>query len=76
MRCSGARIAQSSQPHATVSPAAVDLVVLSDYLVAEHACCATCTAGASPTLRFECETAPVWWVRWSFPGVTSWLVNH
>jgi hypothetical protein len=35
LRCSGARIAQSSQPHAAVSPAAVDLVVLSDYLVAD-----------------------------------------
>src|SRR3984957_5799668 len=33
--CSGARIAHSSQPHAAVSPAAVDLVVLSDYLVAD-----------------------------------------
>ena len=35
LRCSGARIAHSSQPHATVSPDAVDLVVLSDYLVAD-----------------------------------------
>ena len=35
VRCSGARTAQSSQPHATVSHAAVDLVVLSDYLVAD-----------------------------------------
>jgi len=35
LRCSGARIAHSSQPHAAVSPAAVDLVVLSDYLVAD-----------------------------------------
>lgn len=35
MRCSGAHIAQSSQPHAAVSQAAVDLVVLSDYLVAD-----------------------------------------
>jgi hypothetical protein len=35
LRCSGARIAYSSQPHATVSAAAVDLVVLSDYLVAD-----------------------------------------
>jgi bacteriocin biosynthesis cyclodehydratase domain-containing protein len=35
LRCSGARIGSSSQPHATVSPAAVDLVVLSDYLVAD-----------------------------------------
>jgi hypothetical protein len=35
LRCSGARIAHSSQPHAAVSPAAVDLVELSDYLVAD-----------------------------------------
>lgn len=35
LRCSGARIAHSSQPHAAVSPTAVDLVVLTDYLVAE-----------------------------------------
>ena len=34
LRRSGARIAHSSQPHAAVSPA-VDLVVLSDYLVAD-----------------------------------------
>ncbi|BBX65750.1 hypothetical protein MSAS_49240 [Mycobacterium saskatchewanense] len=35
LRCSGARVAHSSQPHAGVSPTAVDLVVLSDYLVAD-----------------------------------------
>ncbi|WP_407688246.1 cyclodehydratase [Mycobacterium sp. HUMS_1102779] len=35
LRCSGARIAHSSQPHAAMSGAAVDLVVLSDYLVAD-----------------------------------------
>ncbi len=34
LRCSGARVAQSSQPHAAVS-GAVDLMVLSDYLVAD-----------------------------------------
>jgi bacteriocin biosynthesis cyclodehydratase domain-containing protein len=34
LRCSGARIAHTSQPHATVSHA-VDLVVLTDYLVAD-----------------------------------------
>lgn len=33
LRCSGARIAHSSQPHAAVS--GVDLVVLTDYLVAD-----------------------------------------
>lgn len=35
LRCSGARIAHSSQPHAAVSRAAVDLVILADYLVAD-----------------------------------------
>ncbi|MCV7104125.1 TOMM precursor leader peptide-binding protein, partial [Mycobacterium palustre] len=35
LRCSGARVAHSSQPHAAVSPDSVDLVVLTDYLVAD-----------------------------------------
>jgi hypothetical protein len=35
LRCSGARIAHSSQPHAAVSATDVDLVVLADYLVAD-----------------------------------------
>jgi len=35
LRCSGARVGQSSQPHAAMTPATVDLVVLSDYLVAD-----------------------------------------
>jgi bacteriocin biosynthesis cyclodehydratase domain-containing protein len=35
LRCSGSRIAHSSQPHATVSHNTVDLVVLTDYLIAD-----------------------------------------
>jgi hypothetical protein len=35
LRCSGARVKHSSQPHAVVTPAEADLVVLSDYLVAD-----------------------------------------
>lgn len=35
LKCSGARIGHSSQPHAAMAPAAVDLVVLSDYLMAD-----------------------------------------
>jgi hypothetical protein len=35
LRCSGARIKQSNQPHATVTAADADLVVLSDRLVAD-----------------------------------------
>jgi hypothetical protein len=34
-RRSGPELRCSSQPHATVSPAAVDLVVLPDYLVVD-----------------------------------------
>jgi len=35
LRCSGARIRHTSQPHAAVTPAEADLVVLADYLVAD-----------------------------------------
>jgi hypothetical protein len=35
LRCSGARVKQSSHPHATVTSAEADLVVLSDNLVAD-----------------------------------------
>ncbi|HEY2196642.1 MAG TPA: cyclodehydratase, partial [Mycobacterium sp.] len=35
LRCSGARIKQSNQPHAAVTSADADLVVLSDNLVAD-----------------------------------------
>jgi hypothetical protein len=35
LRCSGARIRHSSQPHAVMRAEGTDLVVLSDYLVAE-----------------------------------------
>jgi hypothetical protein len=35
LRCSGARIKHSNQPHAAVTATTVDLVVLSDYLVAD-----------------------------------------
>ena len=35
LRCSGARIVHSSQPHAAVSAGTADLVVLSDHLVAD-----------------------------------------
>lgn len=35
LRCSGARIRRSCQPHATPTPGRTDLVVFSDYLVAD-----------------------------------------
>jgi hypothetical protein len=35
LRCSGARVKHSSQPHAAVTSAEADLVVLSDNMVAD-----------------------------------------
>jgi bacteriocin biosynthesis cyclodehydratase domain-containing protein len=35
LRCSGARVGHTSQPHAAVTPATADLVLLSDYLVTD-----------------------------------------
>jgi hypothetical protein len=35
LRCSGARVRHTCQPHAVSTPAVADLVVLSDYLVAD-----------------------------------------
>ena len=68
LRCSGARIAHSSQPHAAVTSAAVDLVILSDSLVADLVWCVTCTAGASRIFPSGCVTAPGWWGRSSSLG--------
>ena len=73
LRCSGARIAHSSQPHAAVSPAAVDLVVLRTTWSPTRAWCAICTAGAFRTLPFACATAPDWSGPLVIPGVTSCL---
>ena len=64
LRCSGARIAHSSQPHAAVTSAAVDLVILSDSLVADPHMGATCTVAASRTFPSGCATASGWWDRW------------
>jgi hypothetical protein len=64
LRCSGARIPHSSQPHAAVTSAAVDLVILSDSLVADPHMGATCTAAASRTFPSGCATASGWWDRW------------
>ena len=61
-------IAHSSQPHAALSRTAVDLVVLSDSWSRTHAWCTIWTAKASPTFRYECETGPAWWARWSSPA--------
>ena len=59
----GGRIAHSSQPHAAVTSAAVDLVILSDSLVADLVWCVTCTAGASRIFPSGYATASGWWGR-------------
>jgi hypothetical protein len=48
-----------------VSHAAVDLVVLTDYLVADPRMVRDLHSQGVPHLpRFECEMAPAWWARW------------
>ena len=64
LRCSGARIAHSSQPHATMSRTAVDLVVLADYLVADPRLVRDLLSQRVPHLAVRCATAPDWWGHW------------
>ena len=64
LRCSGARIAHSSQPHAAVSADDVDLVVLSDFLVADPRMLRELHSQGVAHLRCGYATAPGWWVRW------------
>lgn len=68
LRCSGARIRHSSQPHAAVTPAGVDLVVLSDYLVAIRTWCAICTPREFRIFPFGFVTAPGWSGPWWSPA--------
>jgi hypothetical protein len=50
-----------------VSHAAVDLVVLTDYLVADPRMVRDLhSQGVAHLLSCECETAPGWWGRWPF----------
>ncbi len=74
-RCSGARIAHSSQTHATVSHAVVDLVVLSDYLVATRLVRDLHSRGvphlAVPAARRHRAGGPA-----GHPGVTSCLGSY
>ena len=68
LRGSGARIGHSSQPHATVTSATVDLVVLSDYLVADPRIVRDLHSRASRTCRYGFGTAPGWSARWLSPA--------
>jgi hypothetical protein len=76
LRCSGARVAHSSEPHAAVSPAAVDLVVLAHYLVADPRIVRDLHSRGVPHLPVRvCDgtglVGPL-----VIPGVTSCVVKH
>jgi bacteriocin biosynthesis cyclodehydratase domain-containing protein len=74
LRCSGARIAHSSQPHAAVSRAAVDLVVLADYLVADPRMVRDLHSQGVPHLAVRVRDGTGLVGPLVIPGVTSCLV--
>ena len=76
VRCSGARTAQSSQPHTTVSHATVDLMVLSDSLVADPRMVRDLHSRGVPHLPVRVRDGTGLVGSLVIPGVTSWLVNH
>jgi bacteriocin biosynthesis cyclodehydratase domain-containing protein len=73
LRCSGARVAHSSQPHAAVSPDAVDLVVLTDYLVADPRMVRDLHARGVPHLPVRVRDGTGLVGPLVIPGVTSCL---
>ena len=72
-RWSGARIAHRSQPHAIVSPAAVDLVVLSDSLVADPRMVRDLHSQGVPHLAVRVRDGTGLVGPLGIPGVTSCL---
>ncbi len=76
LRCSGARIAHSSQPHAAVSAGAVDLVVLSDCLVADPRMVRELHSRGVPHLPVRVRDGTGLVGPLVIPGVTSCLSNH
>jgi hypothetical protein len=76
LRCSGARIAHSSQPHATVSHGAADLVVLTDYLVADPRMLRDLHSQGVPHLPVRVRDGTGLVGPLVIPGMTSCLVNH
>ena len=76
MRCSVARVAQNSQPHSAVSHAAVDLVVLSDYLVADPRMVRDLHNEGIPHLPVRVRDGTGLVGPLVIPGVTSCLGSH
>jgi hypothetical protein len=69
------QLAESSQPHATVSPATADLVVLSDYLVADPRMVRDLHGRGVPHLVVRVRDGTGLVGPLVIPGVTSCLVN-
>jgi hypothetical protein len=76
LRCSGARIAHSSQSHAAVTSAAVDLVVLSDFLVADPRMVRDLHSRGVPHLPVRVRDGTGLVGPLVIPGVTSCLGCH
>jgi hypothetical protein len=76
LRCSGARVKQTSHPHAAVTSAEADLVVLSDNLVADPRLQRELHSQrvAHPAVRVRDGTGLVGPLV--IPGVTSCLGNY
>src|SRR5437588_1692156 len=76
LRCSGARVKQSNQPHAAVTSADADLVVLSDNLIADPRMLRELHSqgGAHLAVRVLDGTGLVGPLV--VPGITSCLSNH
>lgn len=73
LRCSGARIRHSTQSHAAVATTGTDLVVLSDYLVAEPRMVRDLHAGRIPHLPVRLRDGSGLVGPLVIPGVTSCL---
>jgi hypothetical protein len=76
LRCSGARVKQSSQPHAAVSAAEADLVVLSDNLVADPRMLRDLHSQRIAHLAVRVRDGTGLVGPLVIPGVTSCLVSH
>ena len=72
----GARIAHSSQPHATVSHDTVDLVVLTDYLIADPRMVRDLHSQRVPHLPVRVRDGTGLVGPLIIPRVTSRLGNH
>jgi bacteriocin biosynthesis cyclodehydratase domain-containing protein len=73
LRCSGARVTHSSQPHAAASGAGTDLVVLSDYLVVDPRMLRDLRAERVPHLPVRLRDGTGLVGPLVIPGVTSCL---